>query len=202
LKPENANLNGENATLSSEVVEMPLLRNLARLCDRRDRGLASENAHIPAPTSHYGDIPVLESDNARPASESTRTSALTSEKATLRAEIARTRADATRMQPVPMWPSKAVNQPGTLLAENAPDGTLFRVVLEVAGLSSEGACRWGIDEFNARVVGKAPVLVLVEFAHGDCCRFAAVPFEHGGESTVDPPGTSSVFGPRHPAPGQ
>jgi hypothetical protein len=61
-KEENANLNGENTTLSNENVEIPALGNLSWLCDWRDRGLVNENAHIPAARSHAVKIPVLESE--------------------------------------------------------------------------------------------------------------------------------------------
>jgi hypothetical protein len=59
-------------------------------------------------------------------------------------------------------------------------------------LLAKGAGPWDFGEFKAKVVGKAPFVVLVEFAGGVCGGFAAVPFEGSGW-IADRTGTSFVF---------
>jgi hypothetical protein len=84
---------------------------------------------------------------------------------------------------------------GTLLAENAQAVESLPVTLQVAELLlSKGAGKWDMGEFKAKVIGKAPLLVLVEFAGGVCGGFAAVPFQDKvGEYVADPTGASFVF---------
>jgi hypothetical protein len=54
--------------------------------------------------------------------------------------------------------------------------------------------RWDFGEFRAKVVGKAPVVVLVESELGVCGGFAAVPFQDKmDEFVADPTGASFVF---------
>jgi hypothetical protein len=85
--------------------------------------------------------------------------------------------------------------PGTLLAENAQAVESLQVMLQVAELLlAKGAGEWPFDEFKAKVVGKAPLLVIVEFAGGVCGGFAAVSFPDKAEEFVaDPTGASFVF---------
>jgi hypothetical protein len=83
---------------------------------------------------------------------------------------------------------------GTLLCECCEETWLLHIEVEAAELLlAKGGGQWKIGEFNAKVVGKAPVLVLVEFAGGVCGGCAAIPFENGYEWTADPTGTSFVF---------
>jgi hypothetical protein len=96
---------------------------------------------------------------------------------------------------------------GTLLAECFDDAKSLQIEVEAAELLlSKGAGPWDFDEFKAKVVGKAPVLVLVEtnawrpcleWKGNVCGGFAAVPFEvrtgWNGEWAADPTGESFVF---------
>jgi hypothetical protein len=83
--------------------------------------------------------------------------------------------------------------PGTLLAENAQAAESLQIKLRAAELLfAKGKGTWDFGEFKAKVVGKVPLLVIVEFAGGVCGGFAAVPFEDAGY-TADPTGASFVF---------
>jgi hypothetical protein len=84
--------------------------------------------------------------------------------------------------------------PGTMLAQNAKAVESLQVKLQAAELVAKGAGPWDFDEFKAKVVGKAPLLVIVEGGGGVCGGFAAVPFQDGEDEYVaDPTGASFVF---------
>jgi hypothetical protein len=148
----------------------------------------------------------FKSENARLNSELARLNSelarLESEIASLKTETARLRASPEAAIPVVVGPSpvqqpNVVFQAGTLLAENAPAVKALGLEIKVAEvLLRRGGGWWEFGEFKARVVGKAPILVLVEFGfRGEVCGgFAAVPFENGGSHFIgDPIGTSFVF---------
>jgi hypothetical protein len=121
---------------------------------------------------------------------------LKSETATLNGENSRMKAGPAPNEPVagaPVQRPNVVFQAGTLLAENAAGvRALWLKVAEL--LLAQGSGGWDVGEFNANVVGKAPVLVLVEFAGGVCGGLAAVPFERRKFGFIpDPTGTSFVF---------
>jgi hypothetical protein len=71
----------------------------------------------------------------------------------------------------------------------------LQVKPEVAELLlAKSAGPWDFGEFKAKVVGKAPLLVLVDFAGGVCGGFAAVPFPDRMDKFVaDSTGASFVF---------
>jgi hypothetical protein len=61
-------------------------------------------------------------------------------------------------------------------------------------LLAKGAGEWDFGELRAKVIGKAPILVIVEFAGGVCGGFAAVPFQDKMDEWIaDPTGASFVF---------
>jgi uncharacterized small protein (DUF1192 family) len=192
-------LEAENARLRSEVAQIPaFMSEIARLKAENTR-LTSEVVQIPAFISEIerlkvevAQIPALKSENAR-------ISALTSENAALKAQFARVRTAPAPARPmvdgqVPVQQPGMTIQAGTLLSENAAGVKALGLELKgVERLLAKGRGRWKIGEFKSKVVGKAPVLVLVEWAGGICGGFAAVPFESGCSYTADPTGTSFVF---------
>jgi hypothetical protein len=92
----------------------------------------------------------------------------------------------------PVQSASATIAPGTLLAENAQAVESLPIELKAAELHiAKGSGPWDFGEFKAKVVGRAPLLVIVEFAGGVCGGFAAVPFED--EDVADPTGASFVF---------
>jgi hypothetical protein len=109
-----------------------------------------------------------------------------------------TAVDPSIVEPVPAQETIA---PGTLLAENATAVESLQIKLKAAELRlAKGKGEWDLGEFKAKVVGEAPLLVIVEFAGGLCGGFAAVPFEYKGgwidrddNYVADATGTSFVF---------
>jgi hypothetical protein len=84
--------------------------------------------------------------------------------------------------------------PGTLLAENARAVESLPINLQVAELLlAKGAGEWPFDEFRAKVIGAAPLIVLVEFAGGVCGGFAAVPFPAREGWAADSTSSSFLF---------
>jgi cell division protein FtsB len=196
VKSENATLKSENVAVKGQVTQ--LQGEVSRLM--------TENATMKAGITQ---IPVLRSENATMRSE---IATIRSENTTMKSEVANLKAEFARMKqapapapgPVqqagapssgPVQPANAAISPGTLLTENAQAVESLPVKLQVAELLlSKGAGRWPFDEFKAKVIGKAPLLVIVEFAGGVCGGFAAVPFQDKmDENVADPTGASFVF---------
>jgi hypothetical protein len=133
-------------------------------------------------------------DSGAPAKEPT---AVTEQRAARDAQMAKMQAeiDELRMRAVPREPSFAALPADSLLAENALAVESLQIKLKSAELLlAKRAGKWDIGEFKAKVIGKSPIVVLVEFAGGVCGGFAAVPFQDKpGEYVADPTGASFVF---------
>jgi hypothetical protein len=150
-----------------------------------------EAAQIPALKGVVGrmksgvaQVPALEGESAG-------IRVLAPENATSKSGFARKRAGPA---PVPVQQASIAVQAGTLLAECASDVDALGLELKVAELLlAKGSGPWKVSEFKAKVVGKGPLLVLVEFGDGVSGGFAAVPFENLDGYTADPMGTSFVF---------
>jgi hypothetical protein len=171
LKEELAKKDAEIAKLRAEITRMKSAN--ARLTTEGSR-LTSEVARIPAFESEI-------------VSLTREVAALKEENSRFKTKLARLGAEAT-----PPRPLQTVT-PGTLLVENAPAVDALGLELKAAEpLMAKGGGPWDFGGFKAMVIGKSPVLVLVEFAGGVCGGFAAVPFEKD-ELTADPTGTSFVF---------
>jgi hypothetical protein len=173
---------------------------------------AHDNAAVKADNSklkaEVAQMPGLRTENATLKSQ---IPGLETEIANLNAEIARMKSVSAPAPvqragaPSPVLAQQAVG-PGTLLAENAKAVEALPIKLKTAELLlAKGAGPWDIGEFKAKVVGRAPLLVIVEFLDstdhwgethaGDVCGgFAAVPFEDKMYKYVaDPTGASFVF---------
>jgi hypothetical protein len=84
-------------------------------------------------------------------------------------------------------------KPGTLFAANSEAIVSLGLSWETAELLARGAGKWDFSEFRAKVVGKAPTLVLLESEDGLCGGYAAVPWAAGVGPVSDPSGASFVF---------
>jgi hypothetical protein len=133
--------------------------------------------------------------------EASRLTAENTQVAMLEAEIARLIAGGSAGPVAASGQPMVVIPPGTLLAENAHGMQALRIELKAAELIiAKGRGRWDFSEFEAKVVGRAPVLVLIEYADGVCGGVAAVPFQSSSvEYSTDPAGASFVFSLQPPA---
>ena len=84
---------------------------------------------------------------------------------------------------------------GTLLAGSLDELKSISIEVKLAELLlAKGEGRWDIREFEEKVVGQAPLVVLVESELGICGGFAAVPFpDEETEWVADPSGETCVF---------
>ena len=84
---------------------------------------------------------------------------------------------------------------GTLLAGSLDELNSISIEVKSAELLlAKGEGPWDIREFKEKVVGQAPLVVLVESELGICGGFAAVPFPDRVDKVVaDPSGATCVF---------
>ena len=152
-------------------------------------GFRTLQAEVSSLKDENAQIPALKSENA----------SLKAENASLKAENARLQAEIARISEV-LTPSGPV-APGTLLAGHAQAMESLNAKIKGAELLfGKGAGVWRFAEFIAAVVGKSPLVVIVEPARGDVSGgLAMVSLDATGYPNnayfADPTGASCVFSP-------